>query len=177
MAGAAARRYARAIFELAREEGQFEEWARRIASVREVLSVPEVQAVLMNPTISVQERQAAVTAFLEGPAGPEGVNLGKLLVGARRVDEIAAIEEEYGRLMDEAAGRVRATATTAVELSSSDQDGLARNLSQRLGREVRLTAAVDPSIIGGLVLRFGDHVIDASLATRLQQLRRKLAGV
>jgi F-type H+-transporting ATPase subunit delta len=176
MAGAAARRYARAIFELGREEGQLEEWATRVAAVREVLTVPEVRAVLMNPTISRQERQAAVAAFLEG-AGPEGVNLGKLLVGAGKVDEIAAIEEEYGRLVDEAAGRVRATATTAVELSPNDRDGLTHSLSKRLGREVRLTAAVDPAIIGGLVLRFGDHVIDASLATRLQQLRRKLAGV
>jgi F-type H+-transporting ATPase subunit delta len=130
----------------------------------------------MNPSISRQERQAAVTSFLEG-AAPEGVNLGKLLVGAGKVDEIAAIEDEYGRLVDEAAGRVRATATTAVELSPNDQDGLVRSLSKRLGREVRLTATVDPAIIGGLVLRFGDHVIDASLATRLQQLRRKLAGV
>jgi F-type H+-transporting ATPase subunit delta len=176
MAGAAARRYARAIFELARDEGQFEEWAARVAAAREVLSVPEVRAVLMNPSISGQERQAAVSAFLEGTA-PESVNLGKLLVGAGRVDDIAAIEEEYGRLVDEAEGRVRATATTAVELSPNDRDGLTRSLSERLGREVRLAAAVDPSIIGGLVLRFGDHVIDASLATRLQQLRRKLAGV
>ncbi len=176
MAGAAARRYARAIFELARDDGQFEEWAVRIAAVRDVLSVPEVRAVLMNPTISRQERQAAVSAFLEG-AAPESVSLAKLLVGAGRVDEIAAIEEEYSRLVDEAEGRVRATATTAVELSPNDRDGLARSLSKRLGREVRLSVAVDSAIIGGLVLRFGDHVIDAGLATRLQQLRRKLAGV
>src|ERR1700730_14088875 len=100
MAGAAARRYGRAIFELGREEGQFEEWARRIAAVREVLTVPEVRAVLMNPTISRQERQAAVSTFLEG-ADPEGVNLAKLLVGAGKVEEIAAIEDEYGRLVDE----------------------------------------------------------------------------
>jgi F-type H+-transporting ATPase subunit delta len=176
MAGAAARRYARAIFELAREESQLEDWATHVAAVREVLTVPEVRAVLMNPTISRQERQAAVASFLEG-AGPEAINLGKLLVGAGKVDEIAAIEDEYGRLVDEAAGRVRATATTAVELSPNDRDGLVGSLSKRLGREVRLTATVDPAIIGGLVLRFGDHVIDASLATRLQQLRRKLAGV
>jgi F-type H+-transporting ATPase subunit delta len=177
MAGAAARRYARAIFEVARDEGQLDDWSRRIAAVREVLSMPDVRAVLTNPSISLQERQAAVSTFLEGAAGPEGVNLGKLLVGAGRVDEIAAIEEEYGKIVDEAAGRVRATATTAVELSPGDRDGLTRSLTQQLGREVRLTAAVDPAIIGGLVLRFGDHVIDASLATRLQQLRRKLAGV
>jgi F-type H+-transporting ATPase subunit delta len=71
---------------------------------------------------------------------------------------------------------VRATATTAVELLSEDQDSLVRSLTRQLGREIRLSADVDPAIIGGLVLRLGDHVIDASLASRLQQLRRKLAG-
>jgi F-type H+-transporting ATPase subunit delta len=176
MAGAAAKRYARAIFELAREESQLEEWSRHIATVGEMLSVPEVQAVMANPTISIQERQAAIASLLDSPAGPEGVNLGKLLVGAGRLDEVAGIEEEYNRLVDEAAGRVSAIATTAVELSSEDYEGLTRSLSRQLGREVRLTAAVDPAVLGGLVLRLGDHVIDASLASRLQQLRRQLAG-
>jgi F-type H+-transporting ATPase subunit delta len=176
MAGAAAKRYARAIFELAREESQLEEWARRIDAVRDVLSVPEVDAALSNPSISLQERQEAIASLLERPAGPEGVNLGKLLVGAGRLEEVKGIEEEYNRLVDEAAGRVSATATTAVELSSEDYEGLTAGLSRQLGREVRLTAAVDPAVLGGLVLRLGDHVIDASLATRLQQLRRQLAG-
>ena len=176
MAQAAARRYARAIFELAREQGQLEEWATRVAAVRDVLSRPEVRSVLSNPTIPKQRRQEAVAALLEGTAGPEGVNLGKLLVGAGRLDELDAIIEEYGRLVDEAEGRVRATATTAVELSAPDYERVARELSSRLGREVRLIAEVDPGIIGGLVLRVGDRVIDASLSTRLQQLRRKLAG-
>src|SRR5919109_2763866 len=105
MAGAAAKRYARAIFELAREEGQLEEWSGRITAVREVLSVPEAHTVLTNPTISMPERQEAIASLLEGRAGPEGVNLGKLLVGAGRVDEVEGIEDEYGRLVDEAAGR------------------------------------------------------------------------
>jgi F-type H+-transporting ATPase subunit delta len=176
MAQAAARRYARAIFELAREDGQFDEWGTRLVSVREILSRPDVHRVLANPSIPKQRRQEAVTSLLEGPAGREGVNLGKLLVGAGRLNELDGIIEEYERLVDEAEGRVRATATTAVELSAPDYERLAEDLSNRLGREVRLTAEVDSGIIGGLVLRVGDHVIDVSLATRLQQLRRKLAG-
>jgi F-type H+-transporting ATPase subunit delta len=176
MAQAAARRYARAIFELAREEGNYEEWGSRLLRVREVLSMPEVYRVLANPSIAKQRRQEAVTSLLEGPAGREGVNLGKLLVGAGRLDALDGIIEEYERLVDEAEGRVRATATTAVELSAPDYERLAEDLSNRLGREVRLTAEVDSGIIGGLVLRVGDHVTDVSVATRLQQLRRKLAG-
>jgi F-type H+-transporting ATPase subunit delta len=73
-------------------------------------------------------------------------------------------------------GRVRATAITAVELSHEDYENLASTLAKQMQREVRLTADVDSAIIGGLVLRVGDHVIDASLATRLRQLRRKLAS-
>jgi F-type H+-transporting ATPase subunit delta len=176
MARAAARRYARAIFELAREQGQFEEWGSRLLRVREILSMPEVHRVLANPSIAKLRRQQAVTSLLESSTGREGVNLGKLLVGAGRLDDLDGIIEEYERLVDEAEGRVRATATTAVELSAPDYERLAEDLSNRLGREVRLTAEVDSGIIGGLVLRVGDHVIDASVATRLRQLRRKLAG-
>jgi F-type H+-transporting ATPase subunit delta len=176
MAGAAAKRYARAIFELAREEAQLEEWGTHLAAVRQVLSLPDVRAVLSNPTIPVQQRQEAVSRLVEESAGPQGANLAKLLVGANRVDEVEGIEQEYQWLVDEAEGRVRATATTAVELSPGDYESLAGSLSKQMGREIRLTADVDPAIIGGLVLRVGDHVIDASLATRLRQLRRKLAG-
>lgn len=177
MAGAAARRYARAIFELAREEGQVDAWHLRLVVAGEVLANPEARRVLANPSIPVQRRQEAATALLEDRVGRRGVNLAKLLIGANRLDDVDAIIEEYVRLADEDAGRVRATATTAVPLRSVDADKLVANLSNKLGREVRLHARVDPAIIGGLVLQIGDRVIDASVATRLQQLRRQLAGI
>jgi F-type H+-transporting ATPase subunit delta len=177
MAGAAAKRYARAVFELAREQGQVEEWGGRLLAVRDVLAQPEAMRILANPSIPMPRRQGAVTALLESTVGPEGVNLGRLLVGADRLDILDGIVEEYQRLADEAAGRVRAIATTAVPLAPSDADKLEVSLSRRLDREVRLDTRVEPAIIGGLVLRIGDRVIDASVATRLQQLRRRLAGV
>jgi F-type H+-transporting ATPase subunit delta len=176
MAGAAARRYARAIFELAREEGRFDEWGERLAKVREVFAAPEVQEFLINPSIGREQREEGVQSLLGDRIGPEGVNLGKLLVGAGRVDQVDEIEREYQHLVDEAEGRVRAAATTAVTLPPEDYERLQSRLSKRMGKEVRLTADVDPAILGGLVLRIGDHVIDASLAARLRQLRRKLAG-
>jgi F-type H+-transporting ATPase subunit delta len=71
---------------------------------------------------------------------------------------------------------VRGTVTTAVELRPGEMERLARELSGQLKREVRLEPVVDPAILGGLVLRLGDHLLDASLATRLQLLRRRLAG-
>jgi F-type H+-transporting ATPase subunit delta len=177
MAGAAARRYAKAVFELATEESQVEEWATRLESVRDVLSRPEAVRVLANPTIAVQRREEAAASLLDGRAGREVLNLARLLVGANRIGALDGIIEQYRLLADEAAGRVRATATTAVPLTRADADKLEASLARRLGREVRLETRVDASILGGLVLRMGDRVIDASVATRLRQLRRQLAGV
>jgi F-type H+-transporting ATPase subunit delta len=176
MAGAAARRYARAIFELARDEGEIDAWAQRLAAVRDVLGQPEARIVLANPSIAVARRQQAAAAVLGDSVQAEGVNLARLLVGANRLDDLGGIIEEYGRLADEHAGRVRATATTAVAMSPQDADALTTDLARRLGREVRLQPHVDPTIVGGLVLRIGDRVIDASVAARLQQLRQRLAG-
>jgi F-type H+-transporting ATPase subunit delta len=175
VATAAARRYAKAVFELAQQEGQIEEWGRRLARVRELFTDPEVAAVLTNPTIPTEQREGLI-ATAPDLLDQEASNFARLLVESARLGEAAAIETEFQRLADEAAGRLRATVTTAIELGREDRERVARELSQRLEKDVRLTAAVDPSIIGGLKLQYGDRVIDASVATRLQQLRRRLAA-
>ena len=175
MATAAARRYAKAVFELAQQEGQVEEWARRLEKMREVLSDPEVVAVLTNPTIATEQRMALIAAkphlFDE-----ESTNLAKLLIESDRVRDVEDLVKEFERLADDAAGRLRATVTTAVELAPKDRDRVADELSKRLGKEISLTVVVDPRILGGLKLQYGDRLVDASVATKLQQLRRRLTA-
>jgi F-type H+-transporting ATPase subunit delta len=161
------------VFELAESEGQVEQWARRLAQVRDVLSDPEVARALTNPTIATEQRMAIVSDLFDGS---EATNLAKLLIESDRVRDVGAVADEFQRLADEAAGRVRATVTTAVELSSKDRDRVAEELSKRLGREIHLDVLVDPAILGGLKLQYGDRLVDASVATRLQQLRRRLAA-
>ena len=173
MATAAARRYARAVFELAESEGQVDAWTRRLAQVREVLSDPEVARVLTNPTIATDDRMALVSDLFDGG---EATNLAKLLIESDRVRDVDAIAEEFEHLADEAGGRVRATVTTAVELTSKDRARVAEELSSRLGKKVQLDVLVDPGILGGMKLQYGDRLVDASVATRLQQLRRRLAA-
>jgi F-type H+-transporting ATPase subunit delta len=174
MPSARSRRYARAAFELAREGGDFEGWQHRLEAVRMVLEQPQVRALLSNPTVPEAERQAAVEALAIEAMGLEGVNLAKLLVASGHVEDIGAIVEEFERLADDALGRVRASARAAVELTAEESASLRSQLAARLGREVRLQLSVDPSLLGGLVVRYGDRVIDASLAARLEQLRRVL---
>jgi F-type H+-transporting ATPase subunit delta len=175
VATAAARRYARAVFDLAREEGEVEDWEKRLARISELFADADVAAVLSNPTIPAEQREGLVAAaphLLDEKA----TNLARLLIESGRVGEVAGVEEEFQRLADEAAGRIRATVTTAIQLGAEDRNRLARELSKRLDKDVRMTAVQDPRIIGGLKVQYGDRVVDASVATRLQQLRRRLAA-
>jgi F-type H+-transporting ATPase subunit delta len=172
VATAAARRYARAIFELAQQDKEIEEWGRRLARIRELFADPRIAAVLSNPTINTESREKLIIGLDD--LDKEATNLARLLIESGRIGQAEAIEDEFQRLSDEAAGRVRATATTAVELSTDVREDIRRDLSERLNKDVRLSVVVDPRILGGLRLQFGDHVIDATVATRLQQLRRRL---
>ena len=173
MAGSA-NRYAKAIFELAAEDGKIEAWSRELALIRDVLDDPTARAILANPSVSVETRLKAVEALDVPGISTRGLNLMRLLVASRRVDRIDEIVEHYEVLADEAAGRVRASVTTAIPLSEADREKLGADLSARLGKDVRLVAQVDPSILGGLLLQVGDRLTDASVAGRLDQLRRKV---
>ncbi len=175
MASAAAKRYAKAVFELAQQEGRVEDWRHSLTRLRELLTDPKFAAVLRNPTIAASERMRLVA---ESPhlVDPEATNLAKLLIESSRVRDVDAIVGEFERLADDAAGRVRATVTTAIELGPQDRDRIEHDLSMRLNKEVTLHVVVDPSVLGGLKLQYGDHIVDGTVATKLQQLRRRLVA-
>jgi F-type H+-transporting ATPase subunit delta len=172
MATAAARRYAKAAFEVASDERSVDSWLSQLTTLRDVMSQPSILEVLDNPTIPSEERMQLISAD-EG-FDNEIVNLARLLIESNRVNEVAGVVEEFADLADAAAGRVRAVVTTAIELPDEEKNELAQKLSQRLGKQVSLRAQVDPRVLGGLKLQYGDRLIDATVATRLQQLRRRL---
>ncbi|TMC11236.1 MAG: F0F1 ATP synthase subunit delta [Chloroflexi bacterium] len=169
-----ASRYARAIFELATEQKAVDRWSERLRTIQEIFHDPAARAVLANPSLPTETRVKAVDALDLPGLGPEGLNLMRLLVARHRVERIDEIVEGYETLADDAAGRVRATVTTAIPLSEADREALGRDLSRGLQKDVRLEARVDPAILGGLVLEVGDRLTDASVATRLDQLRRQV---
>ena len=139
-----ANRYARAIFELASEEGKVDDWARQLSVIRVVLDDPGARAVIDNPSVAAETRMKAVEQLDLPGIGPQGMNLMRMLVASGRVGRIDEIATQFEILADDAAGRVRATVTTAIPLSETDRESLARDLSSQLGKDVRLESREMP---------------------------------
>ncbi|HEY6538255.1 MAG TPA: F0F1 ATP synthase subunit delta [Candidatus Dormibacteraeota bacterium] len=171
-----ARHYAEAVFQLAEAEGDFAAWGRRLAEVRRLLDESALGQTLAEPSLRTSQKVELCRAVLDRDRGldRQGGNLLLVLVSSRRQSLLPAISEAYQQLVDKREGRVLAQLTTAVPVSAAEQKRLADGLSARLQLDVRFEAKVDPSLLGGAVVRVGDRVFDASLTTRLQQLRQDL---
>jgi F-type H+-transporting ATPase subunit delta len=167
--------YANALFEAAQEEGRLEPVREQLAQLVEAeREVPELRELLRNPQVDPRARRAALEDVL---AGSDELLRNFLLVLADkgRAGQLEEIANEFERLVTEHEGIVHAELTTAVELSDAETDKLLKQIEQASGRKVEATRAVDPDLIGGIVLQVGSHRLDASVRGRLDRLRRKLA--
>jgi len=173
---AAARRYARALFSIARDDGQVEAVRGELDAMAELLEAsPELRDAVFLPLWPARERKAALAAVgqrLETSASVR--HFYEYLVDQRRLVDLFAIRDEYARLADEAAGRVPARVRSAAPLDDAQRERLEQVLRERTGRDVQLQVDVDENLLGGLVAEVGDLVFDGSLRTHLQQLRSNL---
>ncbi|MBJ7610406.1 MAG: F0F1 ATP synthase subunit delta [Candidatus Dormibacteraeota bacterium] len=168
-----ARRYASAYFDVARDDGAVEKRGEDLARAAETLSNGEVVGALGNPRLAVVDRVNLALDLIDG-VGESARNLCRLLVERNRISALPGVLEQYRILADRARGLVRAQVTTATEVTDSLRGLIADALRERFGADVEIEMSRDPSIIGGLVLRVGDRVIDNSLRTHLQQLQASL---
>ena len=171
-----ARRYAKALFELALETHSLEKVTSEVRSVADALvASPELETVLTSPTVPVPARVAVMTAVLERLAVSPMVKNAVLLITERsRASVLPRIAATLGDLADEKAGRVRAEVTSAVALSEAQYQQITASLQKLAGRSITLVRNVDPSLIGGVITRIGDTVYDGSLRARLEGLRSAL---
>ena len=166
MAGAPkARRYARAAFDIAIEEDRLEGWLQDIQRAQEALEDDTLRTYLELPKITLARKVDILRESLSG-LNPLAQNLIGLL---------AQIAEEYQRLMDAHQGRERAELVSAHPLEDQQRERVGRWLGQLLGKEVILTSREDPELLGGLVVRVGDSIIDGSTKGRLEAMRKDLA--
>ncbi|MEA2671796.1 MAG: F-type H+-transporting ATPase subunit delta [Chloroflexota bacterium] len=169
-----ARRYAEAYFQLAREAGTVERWGDHLARAVEMLEHPAVAEAMRNPRVSPADRVRLVMDLLDGLDQPVR-NLVRLLIERGRSGILGAVLDHYRTLADAESGITRVQVTAAVPIDQNLEQHITDTLGQRLGGRIQTTVRQDPSILGGLIIRIGDRVIDGSLRTRLQQLRAALA--
>jgi F-type H+-transporting ATPase subunit delta len=168
-----ARRYAAAIFSLAGEENAVDTHADDLARAVETLGNREVLDALDNPRLDVADRVRLALDLLDG-VGDHVRNLVRLLVERKRIASLPGILEQYRVLADRAAGVVHADVTVAIPADKALVTMITKALRQGFGATVRVEVHTDPAIIGGLVIRVGDRLIDNSVRTHLQQLQASL---
>jgi F-type H+-transporting ATPase subunit delta len=170
-----ARVYGRSLFEVAREHGKLDELREQVAQFADALDENRELAIFFfSPYFSTKEKQDGLARLLDG-ADQILLNFLGLLIENHRMPVIFRIRHEYERLWDEENRTLAVQITSAIELDQATTESLGRTIGERAGRNVSLAARVDPDILGGIVLRVGNSILDASIRNRLEQLRRHVA--
>ena len=169
-----ARPYATAVFELAQETGQVEEWSAMLGLLGVLTSDKDMRQLITNPRVSRQQLRDLVFDVCGAGLSDLGRNLVKLLVGAGRLQYTANIKDQYEQMRAVAEGKVDVEVVTAYTLDEQQQGSIAEIMAGRLSKQVNIVTSVDESLIGGAIIRAGDSVIDASLRGRLTELRNEL---
>jgi F-type H+-transporting ATPase subunit delta len=173
--GTIARPYALAAFEQAQEDGQVAEWAGMLESLEIIASDPTVKGLIANPKVDREAVAALVLDVAGDRLSPHGRNFVRLLGHNGRLDQLAAIRGIFEQEREALEGRGKIEVRSAYPLTPEEEGRIGEAMSKRLGVSVSLSVSVDPDLIGGVVVRAGDLVIDASLRGRLNQLRQALA--
>ncbi len=170
----AARRYAEAAFALASRDDALDAYADGLDLAAGMLGEGDALDVLRNPARPLRQRTDVIDGLLAGRVPEPVLKLVGLLVERGKIDRLPAVATAYRRLLNERRGVVEALATAAAPLSNDDQAALQRKVARMTGRTVDLRVAVDETLIGGLTVRVGDTLYDASVRGRLERLRERL---
>jgi F-type H+-transporting ATPase subunit delta len=171
----APRRYAEAAFEIALRDGSVEEWRAGLDQAAAALDNAELSETLANPALPLGQRVDVVHAVFADLGDPVR-NLILLLLRRGRIRQLPRVAAEFRRLDDMRNNIVHAIATSASPLDDAELRAITARLEQMSGNQVELETAIDPDLIGGVVVRIGDRLIDGSVRGRLERLRNQLAS-
>jgi F-type H+-transporting ATPase subunit delta len=169
----AGRRYALALIAIARDDQSFDAWAAAIDALEGLTAQPSYVEALQADGMTDERFQAIVRRVLPD-IGEKQVNFLRLLRRKNRLALGASIASFFRELLDEERGLLRAEVTSAVPLDDAQQQRLIDRLAQETGKQVALEARVDQSLLGGMVVRIGDRLVDGSTRSRLRRLRIQL---
>ena len=170
-----ARPYAQAAFEEAQKQNALKAWSELLLELAEVVQNAEVQAVVSNPKVSKTKVAGLMEAFVGANANAQQRNFVRVLADNQRLLVLPEIAGLFEVLKAEAEKTVNVVVDSAFELSASQQDKIVSSLKKRMGREIKLACNVKKDLLGGVVIRAGDKVIDGSALTRLGEMANALA--
>jgi F-type H+-transporting ATPase subunit delta len=167
--------YARSLFEVALQQGKLDELREQLGQFADALDQNRELAVFFfSPYFSTKEKQDGLDRLLDG-ADETFLNFLKLLIENHRMPVIFRTRQQFERMWERENQLLPVDITSAIALDEETTENLGRTIGERAGRKVRLAAHVDPDILGGIVLRVGNSILDASIRNRLEQLRRHVA--
>ena len=173
-----ARRYSKAIFKIALEGKELNRWQSDLRRIAGIVKDETLFALLENPEVTFDDKAKVLSERL-GEINPEALKLVAQLVAKSRLAMIVDISDEYQRLLDNyrgIEGAEVAEVTTAIPLDDEDKLRLAQRITSLVGKPVVLKPKVDPSLIGGIMIKVGDKLIDGSIRSKLVALRKTLGG-
>jgi F-type H+-transporting ATPase subunit delta len=170
-----ARPYAQAVFQLARDAQSLDAWSETLALAAAVAVDAEMQPLLDSPRLTETQLGELFAAICGKGLSAEGRNFIRLLAENRRLVVLPEIARLYEALRNEAEGAIQAHLITAFPVTEEQKAVLTKALKQRLGREIQLESTVDPTLLGGAIIRAGDLVIDGSVQGKLERLTSALS--
>ena len=169
-----ARPYATAAFKRSKETGTTSQWSETLAFLAAVILDPQIERAADNPNASKEKFTSALLDLCHSQLDSEGENFVRLLVANRRLDLIKVISEQFEQFRADDEGYVMAHVQTAYPLDEAELNQINTVLQQALGKQPRLQVQVDESLIGGVLIKAGDRVIDASVRGQIQRLAKRL---
>jgi ATP synthase F1 delta subunit len=167
--------YARSLFEVAQEHGLLDELRDELAAFTDALNDNRQMAIFFfSPYFSSEEKKDGLRRSVSG-ANPYLMNFLEALIERHRMPAIFRIRTQYQELWDEANQLLPVQITSAVPLAQDTVDSVGARIGEQTGKKITLSSTVDPEILGGIVLRVGNFILDASIRSRLDQLRRQVA--
>lgn len=154
--------------------GAVADWVRELESASDALTGPSASIFFKDPKVTRAEKLATLKRLLPG-SRTDVMNLLKMLAVRDRLNLLPALYSDFQNLDRQARGVVEAEVTVARPFGEAEREDITRRLSQATGKQVDVQMKVDPRILGGIVVRIGDELIDASVAGRLARLRHQMA--
>ncbi|MEI8354943.1 MAG: ATP synthase F1 subunit delta [Deltaproteobacteria bacterium] len=170
---AIAQRYAKALIQLAKEDGAVEKYYDELTSFGSILDAhADFTALLSDPASAIETKKALLRDITDNlPLSKTVVNFFSLLLEKNRLGHLSSITGEYRGVADELSGLLRTTLTSALPLEEKQIEGIKAALEKSTGKTVLLKVEYDPSLIGGVVAKIGDAIFDGSIKTQLDRIQ------